>query len=74
MSDDWRRTEDSDDGNLCSSSSPWTGKTIFLVDKRHDDRWGTDQRRQRDELANARGGRAAALGPRPRWADISDSE
>ena len=31
---------------------PWTGRTIFLVDKAHIDRWGTDQRRQRIEAAN----------------------
>ena len=31
---------------------PWTGRTIFLVDKTHTDRWGTDQRRQRIEAAN----------------------
>ena len=33
---------------------PWTGRTIFLVDKTHTDRWGTDQRRQRIEAANFR--------------------
>ena len=32
--------------------TPWTGRTIFLVDKIHSDRWGTDQRRQRIEVAN----------------------
>ena len=32
--------------------TPWTGRTIFLVDKAHTDRWGTDQRRQRIEAAN----------------------
>ena len=31
---------------------PWTDRTIFLVDKTHTDRWGTDQRRQRVEAAN----------------------
>ena len=31
---------------------PWTGRTIFIVDKIHTDRWGTDQRRQRIEAAN----------------------
>ena len=33
-------------------TTPWTGRTIFLVDKTHTDRWGTDQRRQRIEAAN----------------------
>ena len=31
---------------------PWTGRTIFLVDKIHTDRWGNDQRRQIIEAAN----------------------
>ena len=31
---------------------PWTGRTIFVVDKDHIDRCGTDQRRQRIEAAN----------------------
>ena len=31
---------------------PWIGRTIFLVDKIHTDRWGTDQRRQRVEASN----------------------
>ena len=33
-------------------TTPWTGRTRFLVDKTHTDRWGTDQRRQRVEAAN----------------------
>ena len=31
-----------------------TGRTTFLIDKAHTDRWGTDQRRQRIEAANLR--------------------
>ena len=34
--------------------TPWTGRTIFSVDKAHVDRWGTDQRRQRIEAASLR--------------------
>ena len=34
--------------------TPWTGRTIFLVDKAHTDRWRTDQRLQRVEAANLR--------------------
>ena len=46
---------------------PWTGKIVFIVDRKHDARWGTDQRRQRSEAMNfGRSGEA--------WADIVDSE
>ena len=39
--------------NISSSPMiPWTGRTIFLVDKIYADRWGTDQRRQRVEASN----------------------
>ena len=39
--------------NLSSSPMiPWTGRTIFLYDKIHTTRWGTDQRRQRVEASN----------------------
>ena len=31
---------------------PWTGRALFVVDKIHTDRWGTDQRRQRVEASN----------------------
>ena len=31
---------------------PWTGRILFLVDKIHTNRWGTDQRRQRVEASN----------------------
>ena len=50
------RVDDSwDDPTIGSvSSRPWTGRTVFLVDKVHDDRWGTDQRRQRIEVGNLR--------------------
>ena len=67
--DDWSKN-----GTCGITSTPWTGKTIFLVDKIHDDRWGTDQRRQRDEVSNAQVSRASAPVARPRWADLSDTE
>ena len=38
--------------NVVPPMMPWTGRTIFLVDKAYSDRWGTDQRRQRDEVSN----------------------
>ena len=31
---------------------PWTGRTIFMVDKRYSKKCGTDQRRQRTTVAN----------------------
>ena len=31
---------------------PWTGRTIFMVDKRYSKEYGTDQRRQRTTVAN----------------------
>ena len=33
-----------------SASHPWTGRTIFMVDKRYSKEYGTDQRRQRATL------------------------
>ena len=30
---------------------PWTGNNIFMVDMFYSDRWGTEQRRQRDEVS-----------------------
>ena len=35
-----------------SVSYPWTGRTIFMVDKRYSKEYGTDQRRQRATVAN----------------------
>ena len=35
-----------------TSTTPWTGRTTFLVDKNYTDCWGTDQRRQRIEASN----------------------
>ena len=35
-----------------SVSHPWTGRTIFMVDKRYSKENGTDQRRQRATVAN----------------------
>ena len=34
--------------------TPWTGRTIFHVDKIHTGRWGTDKRRQRIKAINLR--------------------
>ena len=50
------RVDDSWDGPTVGSLSarPWTGRTICLVDKVHDDRWGTDQWRQRIDFGNLR--------------------
>ena len=35
-----------------SVSHPWTGRTIFIVDKSYSKEYGTDQRRQRATVAN----------------------
>ena len=50
------RVDDSWDRPTCSMvpMTPWTGRTLFLVDKAHTDRWGTDQLRQIIEAANLR--------------------
>ena len=69
MSDEWN-----DIGGISMASSPWTGKTVFLVDKAHDDRWGTDQRRQRDEIINVQTDIDYEARPRLLWADLADSE
>ena len=63
-------------GDVPSTSTPWTGKTIFHVDKVHDSRWGTDQRRQRDEIINNNYQNNNLNEDRPRlqWADLVDSD
>ena len=63
-------------GDVPSTSTPWTGKTVFLVDKNHDSRWGTDQRRQRDEIINNNYQTNNLNEDRPRlqWADLVDSD
>ena len=60
-------------GDVTSTSTPWTGKTVFHVDKNHDSRWGTDQRRQRDEIYNFNDQNNYDR-PRLRWADLVDSD
>ena len=56
---------------------PWTGRTIFIVDQFHTDRWGTDQRRQRIEAANLKSEKVFDLldeevhSTKPRWAELS---
>jgi hypothetical protein len=57
---DW--TRDNEDDEFIES---WTGRTIFIVDKRHSSDHGTDQRRQKVESPNHR---------RVSWADVSDSD
>ena len=38
---------------VCAQVSPhWTGRTIFIVDRRYSKEYGTDQRRQRTTIAN----------------------
>ena len=33
---------------------PWTGQTIFIVDRKHSTEFGTDQRRQRALVSNVK--------------------
>ena len=63
-------------GSAPSTSTPWTGRTVFHVDKTHDGRWGTDQRRQRDEINNNDYQNIDLTEGRPRlhWADLVDSD
>ena len=49
------------------STRPWTGRIVFLVDKVHDDSWGTDQRRQRIEVGNLKESKLL------RWFRLSES-
>ena len=44
--DDWTTSKG------CSSMRPWTGKTVFIVNRKHDADFGTDQRRQRVDVIN----------------------
>ena len=46
--DQWQNA----DQNSRTVSHPWTGRTIFRVDKRFSKEYGTDQRRQRATAAN----------------------
>ena len=55
---DW--TTDNPDDSL---EEPWTGRTIFIVDRLGSPDFGTDQRRQRIEASAKR---------RVSWADMSD--
>ena len=63
-------------GDVPSTSTPWTGKTVLFVDKNHDGPWGTDQRRQRDEIINNnyQNNNLNEDRPRLRWADLVDSD
>ena len=60
--------------------TPWTGRTICLVDNVHSDRWETDQRRQRIEVANLNESQSekdidlfkeGAHSTKPRWSALS---
>jgi hypothetical protein len=67
-------------------TTPWTGRTIFLVDKTHADCWGTDQRRQRVEAANFQDAQSEnglsrrnlfdeeAHSTKPRWLKLSETK
>ena len=52
--DQWQNAEE----NIRSVSHPWTGRTIFRVDKGYSKEYGTDQRRQRTTVANYNDGLA----------------
>ena len=56
--------------------TPWTGRTVFLVDKAHTDRWGAGQRRQRVEAAKLRDlhdvSDEEAYSIKSRWITLSD--
>ena len=77
ISDEWDEA-----GDAPSTSAPWTGRTVFHVDKAHDGRWGTDQRRQRDEINNNGYQNIndyqkidlTESRPRLQWADLVDSD
>ena len=47
-----RENDDWTGSRGCSSIRPWTGKTVFIVDRKHDADFGTDQRRQRVDVIN----------------------
>ena len=76
------RIDDSWDEPTMNSTTmqPWTGRTIFIVDKVHTDRWGTDQRRQRIEAANLKSENVLdvfdeeAHSTKSRWAELSVSD
>ena len=60
-----------------------TRRTIRLVDKVHTDRWGTDQRRQRIEVANLNESQSEKVfdlfeegvnSTKSRWTTLSDFE
>ena len=54
LEDDWTTPE----GACDRRQSPWTGRTIFMVDRVHTPTYGTDQRRQRSDAANRRYGQS----------------
>ena len=63
VKDNW-----TDESGRPLSSMSWTGRTVFLVDKTHTKRWGTDQRRQRVEVRNRRTSVCTS------WADVAESD
>ena len=49
--DEWQM-EKGEQGMLNEERSVWTGNTIFIVDRKYSKEYGTDQRRQRNTVAN----------------------
>ena len=46
--DNWQNVDETE----ATKKKLWTGRTIFMVDKRYSREFGTDQRRQRTTVAN----------------------
>ena len=76
------RIDDSWDEPTMHSTTmqPWTGRTVFIVDKVHTDPRGTNQRRQRIEAANLKSEKVCDLfdgeahSARSRLAELSVSD
>ena len=49
IQDDWMSSDEKRRMHL-----PWTGQTIFIVDRKHSTEFGTDQRRQRALVSNVK--------------------
>ena len=48
VEDNWMNVE----GEKMPMSLPWTGQSVFVVDRLHSVDYGTDQRRQRTSVSN----------------------
>ena len=76
------RIDDSWDEPTMNSTAmqPWTGRTIFMVDQVHTDRWGTHQRQQRIEAANVKSEKVCDLfdeeahSAKSQWVELSVSD